>query len=244
MLKNKTAVITGGSKGIGREIALKFAKNGANIAVIYSGNKERAEEACMAAGKFEVAAKCYQCDVSNFEQSKEICQNIISDFGGVDILVNNAGITKDNLLIRMSEQDFESVVDVNLKGAFNMTRHLSRYIMKSSAGRIINISSVAGITGNVGQANYCASKAGLIGLTKALAKEFALRNVTCNAIAPGFIETDMTKNLPEAVNEYIKTSVPLKRMGKPEEVADLALFLASSQAAYITGEVIKIGGRI
>lgn len=242
MLKNKTAVITGGSRGIGREIAIKFAESGANIAIIYSGNKEKAEEVCGIIQKLGANAKCYRCDISNFEQTGEVCKKIVSDFGGADILVNNAGIAKDNLFIRMSEEEFTSVMDVNLKGSFNMARHLSRYIMKSASGRIINISSVAGIMGNVGQANYSASKAGLIGLTKTLAKELASRHVTCNAIAPGFIETDMTKNLPQQVNEYIKTSVPLKRMGKPDEIANLALFLASEQSSYITGEVIKIDG--
>ena len=166
----------------------------------------------------------------------------MTDFGAVDILVNNAGITKDNLLLRMSEQDFDSVIQVNLKGAFHFMKHLARSLMKSPGGRIINIASVSGLMGNGGQANYSASKAGMIGLTKTVAKEFAPRNVTCNAIAPGFIETDMTANLPQAVKESVGVSVPLKRMGTPEEVANVAVFLASDQSSYITGEVIRVDG--
>ena len=189
-----------------------------------------------------VKAICYQCNVADFERSKEICEQIFADFGGVDILVNNAGITKDTLLLRMNESDFDSVIEVNLKGAFNFTKHLSKYIMKSSCGRIINISSVSGLMGNPGQVNYSAAKAGLIGLTKTVAKEFSSRNVTCNAIAPGFIETEMTASLPQSVKDYVYTSVPLKRMGKAVEVANLTLFLASEQSGYITGEVIRIDG--
>jgi 3-oxoacyl-[acyl-carrier protein] reductase len=242
MLKGKTAVITGASRGIGRAVALLMAENGADIAVIFSGNEAAANEVVSLAEKFNVKAKAYKCDVSDFSQSKNICENIFKDFGKIDILVNNAGITKDGLMLAMSENDFDSVIDVNLKGAFNFARHLSRYIMKSPSGRIINISSVSGIAGNVGQANYSASKAGLIGLTKTIAKELASRKVTCNAIAPGFIETDMTATLPEDILEKVQTAIPLKRMGKAEEVAALALFLASDPAAYITGEVIKIDG--
>jgi len=242
MLKGKTAVITGASRGIGRAVALMMAESGADISVIFSGNEAAANEVIESAEKFGVKAKAYQCDVADFSQSKIVCENIFKEFGKVDILINNAGITKDGLLLAMSETDFDSVIDVNLKGAFNFARHLSRYIMKSPAGRIINISSVSGIAGNVGQANYSASKAGLIGLTKTIAKELASRNVTCNAIAPGFIETDMTAALPEAVLEKVQTAIPLKRMGKAEEIASLALFLASDAAAYITGEVIKVDG--
>lgn len=242
MLKDKVAVITGGSRGIGRAIALKMAENGANIAIIFSGNKEAAKEVCLMAEGYGVRALAYQCDVAGFEQSKSICEKIFSDFSCVDILVNNAGITKDNLLLKMSEADFDSVMNVNLKGAFNFTRHLSRYIIKSPCGRIINISSVIGVIGNNGQANYSAAKAGMIGLTKTTARELASRNVTCNAIAPGFIETDMTANLPQAVTDKIYTAIPLKRMGKADEVASLAVFLASDLSSYITGEVIRVDG--
>jgi len=242
MLKGKTAVITGASRGIGGEIALKMAENGANTAIIYSGNRELAESVCQKASQFGVVARAYKCDVSDFLQAENACKSIISDFGTVDILVNNAGITKDNLILRMSETDFDSVIDVNLKGAFNFIKHLSRPIMKSGSGRIINISSISGIMGNAGQSNYSSAKAGMIGLTKTVAKELASRNVTCNAIAPGFIETDMTASLSQAVKDNACACIPLKRMGKAEEVASLALFLASNLSSYITGEVIKIDG--
>ena len=242
MLKGKTAVITGASRGIGREIALQMAQNGADIAIIYNREKSMAEELCSEAESFGVTAKHYSCDSSDFEASKAVCADIIADFKKVDIIVNNAGITKDNLILRMSEDDFDRVISVNLKGAFNFIKHLSRHILKSPSGRIINISSVSGLTGNAGQANYSSAKAGLIGLTKTIAKEFAARNVTCNAIAPGFIETDMTKDLPQEIKDAIETVVPLKRMGSSGDVANLAVFLASDSASYITGEVIRVDG--
>lgn len=242
MLKNKTAVITGGARGIGKAISLKMAEQGANIALIYSGSEQAAREVCEAIDQIGVKAVAYRCNVADMEQVKATCQAILTDFGTVDILVNNAGITKDNLILRMSEAEFDDVLDVNLKGAFNMIQVLSKTIMRSPAGRIINIASVSGIMGNPGQANYSAAKAGLIGLTKTVAKELAPRKVTANVIAPGFIQTDMTENLPQSVKDYANTAVPLKRMGTPEEVADLAAFLASDQAAFITGEVIKVDG--
>jgi 3-oxoacyl-[acyl-carrier protein] reductase len=254
VLKNKTAVITGGAKGIGKAISLTMAEQGANIAVIYSGSEAAAREVCETinqmgakadtnpAGQMVPRAIAYCCNVADYEQVKATCQAILADFGTVDILVNNAGITKDNLILRMSEKEFDDVLDVNLKGAFNMIQVLSKTIMRSPAGRIINIASVSGIIGNPGQANYSAAKAGLIGLTKTVAKELAPRKVTANVIAPGFIQTDMTENLPQSVKDYANTVVPLKRMGTPEEVANLAAFLASDQAAFITGEVIKVDG--
>ena len=242
MLKGKTAVITGASRGIGRAIALLMAENGANIAVVYAGNEKAALDTVQAAARFGVKAEAFQCDVADFTQTKAVCEAIIQAFGKVDILVNNAGITKDKLFLLMSESDFDDVISVNLKGAFNFIKHLTKYIMKSKSGRIINVSSVSGIAGNAGQANYAASKAGLIGLTKTVAKELASRNVTCNAIAPGFIETDMTAALADSLTEQVQAGIPLKRLGKAEEVAALALFLASDAAAYITGEVIKIDG--
>ena len=242
MLKNKTAVITGGARGIGKAISLKMAEQGANIALIYSGSEEAAREVCDTITRLGVKAAAYRCNVADMEQVKATCQSILSDFGTVDILVNNAGITKDNLILRMSEAEFDDVLDVNLKGSFNMIQVLSKTIMRSPAGRIINIASVSGIMGNPGQANYSAAKAGLIGLTKTVAKELAPRKVTANVIAPGFIQTDMTDNLPQSVKDYANTAVPLKRMGTPEEVADLAVFLASDQASFITGEVIKVDG--
>jgi len=242
MLKGKTAVITGASTGIGKEIALKMAENGANVAIIYIGDKTIAEDVKKQASSHGIKVEIYECDVSNYETSKTICDKIIEDFGSINILVNNAGITKDNLMLRMSEQDFDSVINVNLKGVFNITKHFSKTIMRAEAGRIINISSVSGLMGNAGQANYSASKAGVIGLTKTTAKEFAGKNVTCNAIAPGFIATDMTATLPQTVVDNVKSLVPLKRMGTADEVANLALFLASDMSSYITGEVIRIDG--
>jgi len=242
MLKGKTAVITGASTGIGKAIALKMAENGANIAVIYIGDKNLATLVKKQAEGFGVKAEIYECDVSDFEVSKTVCENIAADFGSVNILVNNAGIIRDNLLLRMSESDFDAVINVNLKGVFNLTKHLSRSIMRAESGRIINIASVSGIMGNPGQANYSAAKAGVIGLTKTTAKEFAGKNVTCNAIAPGFIATDMTENLPQAVKDNVNNLVPLKRMGTPDEIANIAVFLASDMSSYITGEIIKADG--
>lgn len=242
MLKEKIAVITGASRGIGKAIALQMAQNGASIAVIYAGNASAGEEVCKQAEALGVKAKAYQCDVADPEQSKRVCDEILADFGSVDILVNNAGITKDNLLIRMSEEDFDAVINVNLKGVFHFTKYLSRSLMKSEAGRIINISSVIGLMGNVGQMNYSAAKAGVIAMTKTTARELAGRRVTCNAIAPGSIETDMTASLPKSAKEALDAMIPLKRMGTADEVANVAVFLASAQAAYITGEVIRVDG--
>jgi len=242
MVKGKTAVITGGSNGIGKAIALNLAENGANVAIIYNSSESSAAEVKKQAESYGVKAEIYKCNVAEFEPSKAVCEKIASDFGSIDILVNNAGIIKDNLLLRMSEEDFDAVIDVNLKGVFNMTKHLSRSIMKSPAGRIINISSVSGVMGNPGQANYSAAKAGVIGFTKTIAKELAGKNVTCNVIAPGFIETNMTANLPQSVKDYANTTVPLKRMGTPDEIAHVTTFLASDKSSYITGEVIKVDG--
>lgn len=242
MLEGKKAVVTGSTRGIGRAIALELAKHGADVAIIGTTQGPAAKEVVVEALGYGVTAKFYSCDVSDFEAAGEVCKAIAADFGGVDILVNNAGVTRDNLLLRMSEDDFDTVIGVNLKGAFNITKHLSRFLIKSSGGRIINISSVSGLMGNAGQINYSASKAGLIGMTKTLAKEFAGKSVTCNAIAPGFIETDMTAVLSDEISENIKKSIPLKRFGKAHDVAALALFLASGSAAYITGEVIRVDG--
>ena len=242
MLKGKTAVITGASRGIGRAIALKMARNGANVALIYAGNAEAAESVRKEAEGFGAKAVAYKCDVADFAESKSVCEKIAAEFGQIDVLVNNAGIVRDGLLLRMGEEDFDCVLAVDLKGAFNFIRHLARNLMKSPAGRIINISSVSGLMGNPGQANYSAAKAGLIGLTKTVAKELAGRNVTCNAIAPGFIETEMTAALPQSIKDGAGAAIPLKRMGKAEEVADAALFLASGMASYITGEVLRVDG--
>ncbi len=242
MLKGRTAVITGASRGIGKAVALALAEQGADIALLNIIIDESVEEILSAARGFGVKAEAYKCDVSNFAQVKETCESVFKAFSRVDILVNNAGITRDGLLLSMKEEDFDAVMDVNLKGAFNAARHLARYLIKSPHGRIVNISSVVGLSGNAGQANYSASKAGLVGLTKTAAKEFAGRGVTVNAIAPGFIDTDMTAVLPDDVKAGFMAGIPLKRMGTAKEVAGLVLFLASDAAAYITGEVIKIDG--
>ena len=242
MLNGKTAVVTGGSRGIGKAISLKMAQSGADVAIIYAGNEKAAEETLCLIEQLGVKAKIYRCDVSDFNESKNTVNEIISDFGGIDILINNAGILRDGLILSMKEEDYDAVLNTNLKGAFHMIKHTYRHFMKKRKGRIINITSVSGIIGNAGQANYSSAKAGLIGLTKSTARELASRNITCNAIAPGFIETDMTSSLPDKVKEEAVNAVPLKRMGTPTDIANLAAFLASDEAAYITGEVIKIDG--
>lgn len=240
MLKGKTAIVTGGSRGIGAAICKRFAEQGANIALLYAGNTQKAEETKAALHEMGVKAEAYQCNVADAEQVAAVCKQIIKDFGGADILVNNAGITKDKLVPMMKVPDFDSVVDTNLKGAFYMIKQLYPVFMKQKSGKIINISSVSGLMGNPGQTNYSASKAGLIGLTKSVAKELASRNVNCNAIAPGFVATDMTENLSE--NNALVDHIPMKRFAQPEDIANLALFLASDQSDYITGEVIRIDG--
>jgi 3-oxoacyl-[acyl-carrier protein] reductase len=214
MLKNKVVLVSGGSRGIGRAIALEFAHRGAKVALLYAGNEQAAAQTV---DEIEVAggtARAWQCDVRSFADTKAVCDEVLSAFTGVDILVNNAGITRDGLVMRMSEEDFDTVLDTNLKGAFHLIRHLSSQFIRRRSGRIINISSVAGVMGNAGQANYASAKAGLIGLTKTIAKEFGSRGITCNAIAPGFIETDMTGALPEKVVESAMAGIPIKRMGK------------------------------
>ena len=242
MLKGKTAVITGASRGIGRAIAIKLAEHGADVAVIYFGNEAKAEEVKNIISGYGVRCCIYKCDIADFSESENIVKRIIEDFGGIDILINNAGITCDKLVLQMNENDFDKVVDTNLKGVFNMIRHCYKNFMKKRYGKIINISSVAGIMGNPGQANYSAAKAGIIGLTKTVAKELAGRNICCNAIAPGFIKTDMTENFQD--NEDVINAIPLKKMGNPEDVANLAVFLADDVSDYITGEVIRIDGGI
>jgi 3-oxoacyl-[acyl-carrier protein] reductase len=241
MLKGKTAIITGGSRGIGKAIAIKLASLHADVAIIYAGNQSAAMGVCeMCRIQFNVKATAYCCDVADFDESQKAVANIKAEFGTVDILVNNAGITRDGLIAVMKETDFDDVIGVNLKGAFNMIRHCSPIFIKNRSGKIINISSVVGLTGNAGQSNYAASKAGLIGLTKSVARELAGRNITCNAIAPGFIQTDMTRTL-ENTNPMM-AEIPLKRVGTPEEVAETAAFLAGNCSDYITGEVIRVDG--
>lgn len=240
MLKEKTAVVTGGSRGIGRAICLKFAENGADIALLYAGNSVMAEQTAEECRAFGVKAKAYACNVADFNATADVIKQITEEFGAVHILVNNAGITRDKLVLAMKESDFDDVLDVNLKGAFNTIKQLYPLFARQKAGKIINISSVSGLMGNAGQANYSASKAGIIGLTKSVARELASRGICCNAIAPGFISTDMTKSFSD--NAALTQSIPLKRFGTPEEVASLALFLASPQSDYITGEVIRCDG--
>ncbi|MCL2228163.1 MAG: 3-oxoacyl-[acyl-carrier-protein] reductase [Oscillospiraceae bacterium] len=237
-LKGQVALITGASRGIGRAVALKLAELGADIAVVYVGNAEKAAQVCDLARKKGVRAEAFACDVSDFEAAKETVEAVKQKLGIVNILVNNAGITRDGLIMTMKEEAFDEVIQVNLKGAFNMMRHCSPGFVKNRRGKIINISSVAGVVGNAGQANYSASKAGLIGLTKTVAKELASRNICCNAIAPGLIETDMTQGLSN--EEGLMAAIPLGRAGTPEEVAELAAFLCGSD--YITGQVICIDG--
>lgn len=241
MLKGKRALITGASRGIGRAIAIEFAKQGADVAIVYAGNEEAAEETKTECLKYEVNAVTYKCDVADFEVTKETVTLIKKEFGTIDILVNNAGVTRDGLVAMMKEADFDTVIDTNLKGTFNMIKHCTPIFIRNKGGKIINISSVSGIMGNAGQANYSASKAGVIGLTKAVARELAARNINCNAIAPGFISTDMTKGLSEG-NNALLGSIPLGRVGEPQNIADMAAFLASDKASYITGEVIRVDG--
>ena len=240
MLKGKTAVVTGGSRGIGEAIAYKLASMGANIAVIYAGNVEAAENACNKCKKENgVEAKAYQCNVADFSAVKEIVAKIKADFGTAHILVNNAGITRDGLLAMMKEDDYDAVLDTNLKGAFNMIRHLSGLFIRNREGCIVNITSVSGMMGNAGQCNYSASKAGLIGLTKSVAKELAPKGIRCNAVAPGFIATDMTDNQKD--NPLLRM-IPLGTMGETEDVAEAVAYLAT--AKYVTGEVLRVDGGI
>lgn len=239
---DKVALVTGGSKGIGKAICLELASKGYNVIVNYNGSKEKALATANDCINLKVKAIAYQCDVSNMESCNKMFADVIAEFGRVDVIVNNAGITKDGLLLRMSEEDFSKVIDTNLKGVFNVTKNGAKIMMKARSGRIINISSVIGLIGNAGQSNYAASKAGIIGFTKSLAKEMASRGVTANAIAPGFIKTDMTDVLSDQFKEGILNQIPMKSFGEPSDVAKLVSFLASDDAKYITGQVINVDG--
>ena len=242
MLNGKTAVVTGGGSGIGKATALKLAVDGANIVIVHMDPEEKAAEVVSEIEALGVKAKAIRMDVSDFEAVNAMVGDIVEEFGSIDILINCAGITKDGLIARMKEDQFDAVINVNLKGTFNMIRHCTPVFMKQKSGTIVNVSSVSGIIGNPGQANYSTSKAGVIGLTKSTAKELVSRGVRCNAVAPGFIATDMTANLSK--NNKLVDMIPMKRMGTAEEVADLIFFLASDASSYITGEIIKVDGGV
>ena len=240
--KDRTVIVTGGSRGIGKAIILKFSELGANVVINYVNSANKAKELATTILNNGGKALVVQADVSNFDDSKKLIDKTIEEFGKVDVLINNSGITKDNLMLRMSESDFDKVISVNLKGTWNMCKNITRHFLKNKSGSIINISSVVGLIGNAGQANYVASKAGIIGLTKSLAKEFGSRGIRVNAIAPGFIKTEMTNDLPDSVKEEYLKQIPLNKLGNPTDVANACIFLASQDANYITGQVINVNG--
>ncbi|MCR5804916.1 MAG: 3-oxoacyl-[acyl-carrier-protein] reductase [Clostridia bacterium] len=238
----KAAIVTGGSRGIGAAIVKSLAADGFDVAIIYQGSKERAEslaEEIKATGRSAIAV---QCDVSSLEQVEKMTAEVLEKLGSVDVLVNNAGKTKDGLIMRMTEEDFDSIINTNLKGAFNCTKAVTPIMMKARSGRIVNISSVVGVTGNAGQANYAASKAGIIGLTKSAAKELATRGITVNSVAPGYVKTDMTEVLSDKVKEAILAQIPMKKCAEPEDIANVVSFLCSDKASYVTGQVINVDG--
>ena len=242
LLENKTAIITGATRGIGRGIALEFAIQGANIAFTYNSSVDAANTLEQELNTLGVKAKGYQSNAAEFDKAQELAKNVLDEFGTIDILVNNAGITKDNLLMRISEEDFDQVIEVNLKSVFNVTKAVIRPMMKQRAGSIINMSSVVGLKGNAGQTNYAASKAGIVGFSKSVALELGSRNIRSNVIAPGFIETEMTANLDEAVVQGWRDSIPLKRGGSPKDIANACVFLASDMSSYITGQTLSVDG--
>ena len=242
LLQGKTAIVTGATRGIGKGVALKLAEQGANIAFTYVSSEEKALALENELQAFGVKAKAYKSDASLMKDAEELIKDVLENFESIDVLVNNAGITKDNLLMRMSEEDFDRVIEVNLKSIFNMTKAVQRTMLKQRSGSIVNMTSVVGVKGNAGQSNYAASKAGVIGFTKSIALELGSRNIRCNAIAPGFIETEMTEKLGEEVITNWRNSIPLKRGGTPEDVANTTLFLASDLSAYITGQTFHVCG--
>ncbi|TSE11536.1 3-oxoacyl-[acyl-carrier-protein] reductase [Aquimarina algiphila] len=242
LLQGKTAIITGATRGIGKGIAEIFAQQGANVAFTYSSSVEAANALEKELNVLGIKAKGYQSNAANYDDAQELVASVLETFGGVDILVNNAGITKDNLLMRMSEEDFDKVIEVNLKSVFNMTKAVQRTMLKQRKGSIINMSSVVGVKGNAGQANYAASKSGIIGFSKSVALELGSRNIRSNVVAPGFIETEMTEKLDEKVVDGWRNAIPLKRGGTPEDIANTCLFLASDLSAYITGQVLNVDG--
>ena len=242
LLEGKTAIITGGSRGIGKGIALVFAQHGANVAFTYSSSVESANSLEKELSNYGVKVKSYQSNAADHKESQDLVENVLTDFGSIDVLVNNAGITKDNLLMRMVEEDFDKVIEVNLKSVFNMTKAVLRTMLKQRKGSIINMSSVVGIKGNAGQSNYAASKAGIIGFSKSIALELGSRNIRSNVIAPGFIETEMTAKLDEKTVDIWRNAIPLKRGGSPEDIANACVFLASDLSAYITGQTLNVDG--
>jgi len=242
LLEGKTAIVTGGSRGIGKGIVEIFAQHGANVAFTYNSSAEAAEAVAEENARYGVKVKAFKSDASDFEQAQELAAEVLNEFGSIDILVNNAGITKDNLLMRISEADFDRVIEVNLKSVFNMTKAVQRTMLKQRQGSIINMSSVVGVKGNAGQTNYAASKAGIIGFTKSVALELGSRNIRCNALAPGFIETEMTGQLNEETVQSWRDAIPLKRGGTPEDIANACVFLGSDLSSYVTGQVINVDG--
>ncbi|MBP7652636.1 3-oxoacyl-[acyl-carrier-protein] reductase [Candidatus Dependentiae bacterium] len=240
-IESRVALITGGARGIGKSIAVKLASKKVNIAIV-DVLLEDAQKTSEELGSLGISARPYKADISKFLETENLFKQVVEDFGKIDILVNNAGITRDNLIIKMSEEEWDKVIDINLKGVFNCIKFGARILMKNRWGRIINISSVIGVMGNAGQLNYSASKAGIIGMTKSTAKELASRNITCNAVAPGFIKTAMTEKLPETERHRLETMIPLKRLGEPEDIANAVAFLASEESGYITGQVLIVDG--
>ncbi len=241
-LSGKTALVTGAGRGIGAAIAKKLADKGATVIINYSGNDKAAQDTLDDIAADGNKAEIYKCNVADYEEVEQMIQYVVQKYKKIDILINNAGITRDGLIMRMSEKDFDDVIDVNLKGTFNCIRHVARQMIKQRCGRIVNMSSVVGIAGNAGQVNYAASKAGVIGITKSAAKELAARGITVNAIAPGYIDTDMTRVLSDDIKDGIVSQIPLKRMGQVSDIADAAVFLVSDRASYITGQVLSVDG--
>jgi 3-oxoacyl-[acyl-carrier protein] reductase len=242
LLKNKTALITGGTRGIGYAIVKKFAEQGCNVAFTYLSSEEKAKQFEAELNAAGIKARAFKSDAGSYAESEKLVEEVVKDFGTIDILVNNAGVTRDNLILRMSEQQWDEVINANLKSVFNLSKHVSKVMLRNKKGSVINLTSIVGIKGQAGQSNYAASKAGIIGFTKSIADEFGSRSIRCNAIAPGFIETDMTLVLPEETKKGILAQIPMKRMGSAEEVANVALFLASDLSTYVSGQVISVCG--